>query len=129
MGTRSRDPDRHAKLPVCFANSTVSMPAVRGVQCWECRRRRLVCDSIRPRCRKCQVRGVDCPGYDGKKPLKWLQPQQVNSKGPAKIIVHRALKSASEREMTVIFEAIEYCKIAACRHGRSANTYANPAVG
>ncbi|KAK4096853.1 hypothetical protein N658DRAFT_408306, partial [Parathielavia hyrcaniae] len=53
-------------------------------QCWECRGRRLVCDFARPSCRKCQARGVDCPGYDDKKPLKWLQPQQVNAKGPKK---------------------------------------------
>ncbi|KAK4236604.1 hypothetical protein C8A03DRAFT_45407 [Achaetomium macrosporum] len=84
------------------------MRGAKGTQCWECRRRRLVCDSTRPRCRKCQVRDVDCPGYDGKKPLKWLQPQQVNSKGPEKMVMPRTLKPANEREMSAIFEAIEY---------------------
>jgi hypothetical protein len=78
-------------------------------QCWECRKRRLVCDRARPKCRKCQVRGVDCPGYDGKKPLKWLQPQQVNAKGPIKMAVPRSLKPNAEKETSVVFEAIEYC--------------------
>lgn len=48
-------------------------------QCWECARRRLVCDSTRPSCTKCTKSGVECPGYGQKKPLKWLKPGQVNS--------------------------------------------------
>lgn len=48
--------------------------------CWECSKKRRVCDFTRPHCRKCQSRGVDCPGYE-KKPLKWLQPGQTRSKG------------------------------------------------
>lgn len=78
-------------------------------QCWECRRRRLVCDFTRPGCRKCQVRGVACPGYEGRK-LKWLEPQQVNAKGPLKWVVPRPLEPEGNREMGAIFEAIEYCK-------------------
>lgn len=39
-------------------------------QCWECLKRRLVCDFSGPSCRKCRKRGVDCPGY-GPKPLVW----------------------------------------------------------
>ncbi len=81
-------------------------------QCWECRQRRLVCDLSRPKCRKCQLRGVDCPGYDGKKPLKWLRPQQVNAKGPEKNVPVpglRTLKPAGEEEMVALFEATEYC--------------------
>ena len=42
-------------------------------QCWECRKRRLVCDSTKPTCKKCRVRRVECPGYTSK-PLKWTQP-------------------------------------------------------
>jgi len=78
--------------------------------CWECRRRRLVCDFTRPKCRKCQVRGVACPGYDGQKPLRWLRPQQVNAKGPEKTVVPRSVKPAAERQMSAVLEAIEYCK-------------------
>ncbi|KAK5995378.1 Phomenoic acid biosynthesis cluster-specific transcriptional regulator-like protein [Cladobotryum mycophilum] len=48
--------------------------------CWECLKKRRVCDLGRPQCRKCHTRGLDCPGYD-KKPLKWLQPGQTRSKG------------------------------------------------
>lgn len=88
------------------------MDTAKPKQCWECRRRRLVCDYARPQCRKCQVGGVACPGYEGKKPLKWLQPQQVNSKGPVKMVMamSRPLKPGSGREMIAILEAIEYCK-------------------
>lgn len=80
-------------------------------QCWECRRRRLVCDFARPKCRKCQARGVACPGYDTK-PLKWLHPQQVNAKGPEKTVVPRPVKPAGDSRMTAVLEAIEYCKLA-----------------
>ncbi|KXX82205.1 Arginine metabolism regulation protein II [Madurella mycetomatis] len=79
-------------------------------QCWECRRRRLVCDFTRPGCRKCQVRGVACPGYDGRK-LRWLQPHQVNAKGPLKWVVPRPPEPESNREMGAIFEAIEYYNV------------------
>jgi hypothetical protein len=50
------------------------------VPCWECSRRRLVCDLGTPKCRKCRVRGVDCPGYQHK-PLQWMRPGQIRSKG------------------------------------------------
>ncbi|KZL79293.1 c6 zinc finger domain-containing protein [Colletotrichum incanum] len=46
-------------------------------RCWECLRRRLVCDAIRPVCNKCRVAGIVCPGYDDKKPLTWLAPGRV----------------------------------------------------
>lgn len=49
-------------------------------QCWECLKRRLVCDLTRPKCRKCHENGTECSGY-GKKPLKWMQPGQTRSKG------------------------------------------------
>lgn len=48
-------------------------------QCWECARRRLVCDNTRPSCTKCTKSGVECPGYGKSKPLKWLEPGQVLS--------------------------------------------------
>ena len=49
-------------------------------QCWECLQRRLVCDFTRPACKKCIRRGKDCPGYDGKKPLKWVEHGKGTSK-------------------------------------------------
>ncbi|KAL2128554.1 hypothetical protein VTI74DRAFT_9026 [Chaetomium olivicolor] len=89
------------------------MATTKPRQCWECRRRRLVCDFTRPQCRKCQVRGVACPGYEGNKPLKWLQPQQINSKGPVKMAValSRPLQPETGREMTAVLEAIEYYNV------------------
>lgn len=56
------------------------MQASQKRQCWECLRRRLVCDFTQPSCKKCIKFGVNCPGYDEKKPLKWLPPGKVNSK-------------------------------------------------
>jgi hypothetical protein len=50
-------------------------------KCWECRRRRLVCDLARPGCTRCQSAGRACPGYRLDKPLKWMQPpQEVRSR-------------------------------------------------
>ncbi|KAK8066539.1 hypothetical protein PG997_013286 [Apiospora hydei] len=48
--------------------------------CWECQRRRLECDSTRPVCNKCRQAGVVCPGYEDKKPLRWLAPGRVTSR-------------------------------------------------
>ncbi|KAB8264896.1 fungal-specific transcription factor domain-containing protein [Aspergillus pseudonomiae] len=53
---------------------------MRQRHCWECMRRRLVCDFERPTCNKCRSAGVDCPGYDEKKPLRWLAPGKVTSR-------------------------------------------------
>lgn len=59
-------------------------------QCWECLKRRLVCDHTLPLCKKCQKAGKDCPGYGEQKPLQWIQPGKVTSRrrkkgGPPKI--------------------------------------------
>ncbi|KAK0719405.1 C6 zinc finger domain-containing protein [Lasiosphaeris hirsuta] len=54
-------------------------------QCWECRRRRLVCDATHPVCTKCRVAGIVCPGYADKKPLTWLAPGQVTSRSRGRI--------------------------------------------
>lgn len=48
--------------------------------CWECSRRRLVCDEDRPTCRKCRDAGIVCPGYSGAKPLRWLAPGRVTAR-------------------------------------------------
>jgi hypothetical protein len=49
-------------------------------QCWECLKRRLVCDHTLPHCKKCQKAGKECPGYDEQKPLQWVQPGNVTSR-------------------------------------------------
>jgi hypothetical protein len=49
-------------------------------QCWECLKRRLVCDHSIPHCKKCQKAGKECPGYDKQKPLQWVQPGKVTSR-------------------------------------------------
>ncbi|KAK3372729.1 fungal-specific transcription factor domain-containing protein [Podospora didyma] len=53
-------------------------------QCWECLRRRLVCDSNMPVCNRCRALGIVCPGFADKKPLTWLAPGQVVSRGRRK---------------------------------------------
>ncbi|OLN88995.1 hypothetical protein CCHL11_06035 [Colletotrichum chlorophyti] len=54
-------------------------------RCWECLRRRLVCDAVRPVCNKCRVSGIVCPGYDDKKPLTWLTPGKVTCRTRRKV--------------------------------------------
>lgn len=49
-------------------------------QCWECLKRRLVCDHTLPGCKKCQKAGKECPGYDEQKPLQWIQTGKVTSR-------------------------------------------------
>ena len=49
-------------------------------QCWECLRRRWVCDAARPVCNKCRAAGIVCPGYNDTKPLTWLAPGRVTSR-------------------------------------------------
>jgi len=41
--------------------------------CWECSKRRRVCDFARPACQKMSLQSAECPGYD-KKPLKCYIP-------------------------------------------------------
>jgi hypothetical protein len=49
-------------------------------QCWDCFKRRLVCDRTLPGCKKCTKAGKDCVGYDEQKPLQWVQPGKVTSR-------------------------------------------------
>ncbi|KFZ23719.1 hypothetical protein V502_01802 [Pseudogymnoascus sp. VKM F-4520 (FW-2644)] len=58
-----------------MANAMTDGPPI---QCWACRRKRLVCDSTRPACKKCFKRGTACPGY-GAKPLTWVEPGHKRS--------------------------------------------------
>ncbi|KAJ4311385.1 hypothetical protein N0V84_010478 [Fusarium piperis] len=83
--------------------------------CWECLKRRLVCDLGRPGCHKCESRDTECPGYD-KKPFKWLHPGQTRSKGRRakneSNVIQLALKDTTEA--TTLFEAIEYYNVHIC---------------
>lgn len=87
-------------------------------QCWECLKRRLVCDFGRPGCKKCLSRRVECPGYGTKKPVTWLQPNQTRSKGArSKRELHGiepAFKDCSET--TDVIEATRYCMYSQALH-------------
>jgi len=50
--------------------------------CWECLRRRLVCDFQQPGCKRCAASEVECPGYGETPPMrvKWLAPGKVKSR-------------------------------------------------
>lgn len=37
--------------------------------CWTCKRKRIQCDEIRPGCRRCTERGLNCEGYEIR--LRW----------------------------------------------------------
>ncbi|KAL6710639.1 hypothetical protein ACN47E_008687 [Coniothyrium glycines] len=49
-------------------------------QCWDCLKRRLVCDNTLPHCKKCQKAGRECSGYDEQKPLQWIETGKVTSR-------------------------------------------------
>ncbi len=63
-----------------MANLPTAVEDTHSSQCWECRRRRLVCDGTQPVCTKCRAARIVCPGYADKKPLTWLAPGQVLSR-------------------------------------------------
>ncbi|KAM4054315.1 fungal specific transcription factor [Hirsutella rhossiliensis] len=89
-------------------------------KCWECLKRRHVCDRSRPSCKKCGVRGINCPGYDHK-PLKWMAPCQTKAKRrgadpPIRRGERLAVAPALDvcPEATQALEAIEYYNINIC---------------
>jgi hypothetical protein len=47
--------------------------------CWECTRRGLTCDGLRPVCKTCQEAQIVCPGYKDQKALTWLVPGKTKS--------------------------------------------------
>lgn len=63
-----------------MGGTSAAAPAAPKRQCWECLRRRLVCDSVYPVCNQCRTKGITCPGYEDKKPLTWLAPGRVTSR-------------------------------------------------
>ena len=66
-------------------------------QCWECRRRRLVCDGTQPVCAKCRAAGIVCPGFADKKPLTWLAPGQVMSRAGRKKAPRKTCNNKTQR--------------------------------
>ncbi|KAF6815872.1 C6 zinc finger domain-containing protein [Colletotrichum plurivorum] len=98
MGPESRPPDAAAAGPDddggeggSAGSNSNSNRSGRKRSCWECQRRRVVCDAGRPVCFKCRVAGIVCPGYDDKKPLTWVAPNQVTTR------TWRARKPSGER--------------------------------
>lgn len=106
------------------------MEGSRKRHCWECLRRRIVCDFTQPTCKKCLQAGVQCPGYGDKKParLRWLSPGKVASRRQARdrnsgtgngrhaIVVATggvghgiAPRSDMETEARALLEAVDYC--------------------
>ncbi|KAI1297055.1 fungal-specific transcription factor domain-containing protein [Xylaria venustula] len=103
--------------------------------CWECFRRRLVCDSTRPVCKRCIMTRITCTGYGGVEPsrLKWLAPGRVVSRErrpkrpPSNTTAHgealpQPMKEASykigdlavhlfdyKKEGYALIQAVEYC--------------------
>ncbi|KAF1953429.1 hypothetical protein CC80DRAFT_477989 [Byssothecium circinans] len=64
-------------------------------QCWECLKRRLVCDCTLPHCKKCVKNGKECPGYGDQKPLQWVANGKVTSRRRRKESPSTALLNAN----------------------------------
>jgi hypothetical protein len=93
--------------------------------CWECLRRKLVCDFARPGCDRCTRSGITCPGY-GVKPvrLKWLAPGQVKARNrkrridrdeettevPALFAMDGDIPRGVGTNVHVFLRAAEYCQ-------------------
>ncbi|RHZ46226.1 uncharacterized protein CDV56_104462 [Aspergillus thermomutatus] len=56
------------------------------------------CDFSRPGCNKCYTAGVECPGYDDKKPLKWVTPCEVTSRPRKKTVQQTSTKQHVSRD-------------------------------
>lgn len=59
--------------------------------CWECVRRRVVCDRALPTCKKCLIADKNCPGYDEQRPLQWIENGKVTSRKAKKEITPKLL--------------------------------------
>jgi hypothetical protein len=79
--------------------------------CWECLKRRLVCDFAYPECKRCSISGVVCPGYNDTKPVKWLTTGKVISgnRNSGKAFLNRNEKCNIETVPTIISEL--FCTI------------------
>lgn len=75
-------------------------------QCWECLKRRLVCDHTLPGCKKCQKAGRDCPGYDEQKPLQWVETGKVTSRRRRKDCPPTIYKAPSKSKQQIVEEVV-----------------------
>lgn len=68
--------------PTSTQHHPAQMEEIQERHCWECLRRRLVCDFARPGCKRCATSGTACPGYEDVRPLvsRWLAPGVVTSR-------------------------------------------------
>jgi hypothetical protein len=73
-------------------------------QCWECLKRRLVCDHTLPHCTKCQKAGKECPGYDEQKPLQWIQPGKVTSRRRKKDCPPKIYQTPAKEPITCVVQ-------------------------
>lgn len=58
--------------------SSPTIDQYQSPQCWECLRRKWLCDGTRPTCSRCLSAGLVCPGYGGERPLFWLPVGMVS---------------------------------------------------
>ncbi|KAJ4985510.1 C6 zinc finger domain protein, partial [Stagonosporopsis vannaccii] len=81
-----------------------------GPQCWECRWRRMRCDSQQPQCSKCVQKGLLCPGYSTTKPLRWrhLMAGQGTGVRPPLRSNHQAPAERDVAPSCVILDALTY---------------------
>ena len=77
-------------------------------QCWECLKRRLVCDHTLPHCKKCVKAGKECPGYDAQKPLQWVEPGKVTSRRRKKDLTPKVYTIGPKDDETAV-KLLERC--------------------
>lgn len=127
-----------------YSPTRLRMNENRKRHCWECLRRRIVCDSTRPACNKCFQSGSQCPGYGDVKParLRWLPPGKVISRqqkrnGTANCEMERhpnamatgnldqglAPNLSTDTETSALLEAVEYCTFSLLHLDRAALTW------
>ncbi|KAH6644252.1 fungal-specific transcription factor domain-containing protein [Boeremia exigua] len=71
-------------------------------QCWECLKRRLVCDHTLPHCKKCIKAGKECPGYDEQKPLQWVETGKVTSRRRKKDVAPKVYAVRPKKSESVV---------------------------
>ncbi|KAB8211080.1 hypothetical protein BDV34DRAFT_186075 [Aspergillus parasiticus] len=89
----------------------VAVPYSKG--CRTCIQRRVKCDETRPNCRRCELRGIQCPGY--RKPLTFVVSTPSDSRTPAGPTYRAARPSAQ-------FQKLNTSRSVAKRDGCSHNT-------
>ncbi|KAL4894140.1 hypothetical protein BDV59DRAFT_14605 [Aspergillus ambiguus] len=71
----------------------VAVPHSTG--CSRCIQRRIKCDESRPGCRRCELRGLQCPGYQ--RSLKFLPVRTPSNSGKTRDPAYQLVNSTSER--------------------------------